>query len=77
MTFNGEIYAVTAKRPITAIANHGIWIRQDWLDELKLERPTTVEELVEVAKAFKQHYPDSTPIVGHTTNDIYSAMFER
>ncbi len=75
MTFNGEIYAVTAKRPITAIANHGMWIRQDWLDELKLERPTTVEELVEVAKAFKQRYPDSTPIVGHTTADIYAAMF--
>lgn len=75
LTFNGELYAVATKRPITAIANHGIWIRQDWLDELKLEQPTTVEQFIEVAKAFKEHYPDSTPIVGHTTNDIYAAMY--
>lgn len=75
LTFNGEIYAVSAKRPVFAIANHGIWIRQDWLDELKLEKPTTVEQLIEVAKAFKEHYPDSTPIVGHTSNDIYAAMY--
>ena len=75
LTFNGEMYAVTAKRPSTAIANHGIWIRQDWLDELKLQQPQTVEELIEVAKAFKEHFKGSTPIVGHTTNDIYSAMY--
>jgi len=75
ITFNGDIYAIATKRPITQIANHGIWIRQDWLDELKLERPKTIEELVEVAKAFKANYKDSTPIVGYTTFDIYSALY--
>ena len=75
ITFNGEIYAIATKRPVTNIANHGIWIRQDWLDELKLERPTTMEELVNVAKAFKEHYAGSTPIVGYTTFDIYSALY--
>lgn len=75
LTFNGEIYAVSTKRPATSIANHGIWIRQDWLDELSLKQPTTLEEFIDVAKAFKQHFPDSTPIVGHTTIDIYAAMF--
>ncbi|MCU6707834.1 extracellular solute-binding protein [Paenibacillus sp. J5C_2022] len=75
LTFDGEIYAVATKRPIIAIANHGMWIRQDWLDELNLEQPTTVEAFIEVAKAFKEHYPDSTPIVGHTSNDIYAAMY--
>lgn len=29
-----------------------MWVRQDWLDELNLEAPTTVEELKTVAKAF-------------------------
>lgn len=29
-----------------------MWIRQDWLDELDLEAPTTMEELETVAKAF-------------------------
>ncbi|OME86041.1 hypothetical protein BK120_08605 [Paenibacillus sp. FSL A5-0031] len=75
ITFNGEVYAAVTKRAITGIVNHGMWIRQDWLDELKLERPTTVEELVAVAKAMKERYPDSTPIVGHTTFDIYSALY--
>ncbi|RXZ81290.1 extracellular solute-binding protein [Paenibacillaceae bacterium] len=75
ITFNNEIYAAVTKRPITSIGNHSMWIRQDWLDELKMERPTTVEELVEVAKAMKAHYPDSTPIVGHTTFDVYSALY--
>jgi len=75
ITFNGETYAIATKRPITQVANHGMWIRQDWLDELKLERPTTIEELVEVAKAFKKQYPDSTPIVGYTTFDVYSALY--
>lgn len=75
MTFEGEIYAVTTKRPITSVANHGIWIRQDWLDELNLDKPTTVEELIGVAQAFKERYPDSTPIVGHTATDIYAALY--
>ncbi|WP_214627200.1 extracellular solute-binding protein [Paenibacillus agaridevorans] len=75
LTFDGEIYAVSTERPLFAVANHGVWIRQDWLDELKLDQPTTVEELIAVAKAFKERYPDSTPIVGHTTSDIYSAIY--
>ncbi|WP_372661107.1 extracellular solute-binding protein [Cohnella sp.] len=74
ITFDGKIYAVTTKRPITAIANHGMWIRQDWLDALNLKAPTTVDELIAVAQAFKKHYPDSTPIVGANTSDIYAAL---
>ncbi len=29
-----------------------LWIRQDWLDEVGMEAPTTVEEIYDVAKAF-------------------------
>lgn len=58
MTINGKIYAVTSKRSIETIANHGMWIRQDWLDKLQLKAPTTVEELIEVAKKFKDEDPD-------------------
>jgi putative aldouronate transport system substrate-binding protein len=75
ISFDGQIYAAATKRPITAIANHGIWIRQDWLDELKLKTPTTVDELLAVAQAFKEHYPDSTPIVGANASDIYAALY--
>lgn len=54
VTINGKMYAVTARRSIEAIANHGMWIRQDWLDKLHLKTPTTVEELIEVARKFKE-----------------------
>jgi putative aldouronate transport system substrate-binding protein len=31
-----------------------MWIRQDWLDKLSLQAPTTLDELYEVATAFKE-----------------------
>ncbi|WP_227793498.1 extracellular solute-binding protein [Paenibacillus guangzhouensis] len=58
MTINGKMYAVTSERSIESIANNGMWIRQDWLDKLQLKAPTTVEELIEVAKKFKEEDPD-------------------
>ncbi len=81
LTFDGKTYAVTTKRAVNTVANHGMWIRQDWLDKLKLKAPTTVEELVEVAKAFKDGdpdgngKPDTVPIIGYTSFDIYSSFF--
>ncbi|MBB6695534.1 extracellular solute-binding protein [Cohnella xylanilytica] len=35
------------------------WIRKDWLDHLGLSAPTTVDELLEVAKAFTERDPDN------------------
>lgn len=35
-----------------------LWIRQDWLDDLKLEAPKTIEELEAVMEAFKTRNPD-------------------
>ncbi|MBN2980842.1 extracellular solute-binding protein [Cohnella algarum] len=58
ITINGKMYAVTSARGTDVIANHGMWIRQDWLDKLGLAAPTTVEELIEVAKKFKDEDPD-------------------
>ncbi|WP_082595904.1 extracellular solute-binding protein [Paenibacillus sp. Soil750] len=75
ITFDGKIYAAVTKRPVTAVANHGMWIRQDWLDELNLKAPTTVDELITVAQAFKNKYPGSTPIVGANASDIYAALY--
>ena len=34
------------------------WIRQDWLDKLGLEAPTTVDELHDVLTAFKNNDPN-------------------
>ena len=37
---------------------HVLFIRQDWLDTLNLDHPTTTDELLEVAYAFAHHDPD-------------------
>lgn len=36
----------------------GFWIRDDWLDNLNLERPTTIDELYDVMHAFTYADPD-------------------
>ena len=50
VTRDGKIYGVP-QCPDTA--GPGVWyIRQDWLDKVKLSPPTTLDEYAEVAKAF-------------------------
>jgi putative aldouronate transport system substrate-binding protein len=58
LTIDGKMYAVASERAYTGIANHGMWIRQDWLDKLNLKTPTTVDELLDVAKKFTENDPD-------------------
>lgn len=48
---DGEMYAIPAPT-LTANSVNEMWIRQDWLDELGLEVPTTVDEVMAVAQAF-------------------------
>ena len=43
-----------------------LWIRKDWLDNLGLDIPETVEEFYEVAKAFTENDPDQ-----NGKNDTY------
>lgn len=54
---NGRLYAL----PNVGGNHDGVpvmWIRQDWLDKLGLEAPTTMEELEAVALAFVNDDPD-------------------
>lgn len=55
VSVDGRMYGI----PATSLpGQHNLlWIRQDWLDKLGLEAPTTVEELEEVAKAFVEQDP--------------------
>ncbi|TYP79279.1 extracellular solute-binding protein [Paenibacillus methanolicus] len=68
VTFNGQIYAVASLRNTRALTT--VWVRQDWLDKLKLKVPTTIEELIDVARAFRDQdpdgngKPDTVPIAG-------------
>ncbi|MDF2936196.1 MAG: hypothetical protein K0Q90_1569 [Paenibacillaceae bacterium] len=82
LTFDGKMYAVASARGVESIANHGMWIRQDWLDKLNLKAPTTVEELIDVARKFRDGDPDgngrkdTVPIALHgNSNGIIRALF--
>ncbi len=52
-----------------------IYVRQDWLDNLGMEQPTTIEEFEEMLRAFTEDDPD-----GNGKNDTYgmaaSKVFE-
>ncbi|OPH50120.1 ABC transporter substrate-binding protein [Paenibacillus ferrarius] len=60
---NGKTYAI-AKSP--TVPYNTLWIRQDWLDKLNMKMPTTLEELLEVSKAFTEKDPD-----GNGKKDTY------
>lgn len=62
-TLNGKVYAI-AKAP--QIPYNTYWIRKDWLDKLNLQVPTTIDELMAVAKAFTENDPD-----GNGKKDTY------
>lgn len=57
VTFDGRIMAIPNSQA-SADGVHNLWIRQDWLDNLGLEPPETVEDLKEVARAFVEEDPD-------------------
>ncbi len=60
---DGVLYAIP-KRAYLPMSSY--WIRKDWLDKLKLDVPTTVEDFKNVAKAFTEGDPD-----GNNKKDTY------
>ncbi|MBI9049182.1 MAG: extracellular solute-binding protein [Anaerolineaceae bacterium] len=63
-TFDGHLYALPNPPSITN--REGLVVRQDWLDNLGLEVPTTPAELIAVAEAFTYDDPD-----GNGKDDTY------
>lgn len=61
--------------PGTSLGNcHNVlWIRKDWLDKLGMDAPTTLDEVIDTARAFKKlNYNGQNNTVGlTTTSDIY------
>ncbi|WP_405154689.1 extracellular solute-binding protein [Paenibacillus sp. FSL K6-0108] len=60
---NGDIYAIPHLRLGEYKTFGGTFIRQDWLDELKLEKPETIEEWETVLKAFKEKKGVAAPLL--------------
>ncbi|GAA0356504.1 extracellular solute-binding protein [Alkalibacterium iburiense] len=54
-SIEGIMYGIPFQKPL---ARNGIVIRQDWLDNLGLDVPETLDELYEVARAFTEDDPD-------------------
>ncbi len=67
---DGKLYGLPKVSDAKASA-HVMWIRQDWLDNLGLEIPTTMEELKEVAHAFTYDDPD-----GNGKDDTYGLVLD-
>ena len=54
-SIEGSLYGVPIQKPL---ARNGIMLRGDWLENLGMDAPTTLEELYEVARAFTEDDPD-------------------
>ncbi len=50
------------------LTSFGLIIRQDWLDDLGLDMPETMDELYEVLKAFKEKKNAEVPFSGHLSS---------
>lgn len=61
---DGQLSAITPYQNDTNDTTY--WIRQDWLDELGLDTPTTAEEFRDVLRGFTEDDPD-----GNGQNDTY------
>ncbi|MGG1515611.1 extracellular solute-binding protein [Paenibacillus oryzisoli] len=55
ISIDGKVYGIYRSRPL---ARGGMMIRQDWLDNLGLKQPDSMESLYEVIKAFTKNDPD-------------------
>jgi len=64
-TFNGKLLAIpVVNAPI--YESNLLWVRTDWLDKLGLPEPETLDDVLEIAKAFTERDPD-----GNQKQDTY------
>ncbi|MCS7462923.1 extracellular solute-binding protein [Paenibacillus doosanensis] len=68
MSIDGKVYGIYRWR---AMARNGIIIRKDWLDNLGLSEPKTIDELLTVLKAFTYNDPDK-----NGKNDTFGISFD-
>ncbi|MGG1519345.1 hypothetical protein ABE504_28360 [Paenibacillus oryzisoli] len=66
LAIDGKYYVIPRPRPLVRL---GTIIRKDWLDNVGLSEPKTVDEFYNVLKAFKEKDPDKNGV-----NDTYGLM---
>lgn len=77
ISIEGKIYGIYRERPVS---RQGVVIRSDWLENLGLTMPKTVNDLYEIAKAFTYDDPDQNgkdDTIGITDrNDLVYGVFK-
>lgn len=71
VTFNGKLMAIPNLFNQDDQYNL-VWVRQDWLDKLKLSPPKTMDDLMTIGKAFVEQDPDGNgkkDTIGLRTSD--------
>lgn len=68
---DGKLYGIPQTGGFDATADM-IWIRQDWLEKLNLPVPKTLDDVVKIAKAFRNEDPD-----GNGIKDTFGIGFQK
>ncbi len=55
-SYNGELYGLPGTN--LGYAHNVLWIRTDWLEAVGLDAPETLDDVVEIARAFVEQDPD-------------------
>ncbi len=71
----GRLYSIGSMSHDLARGTYGLYLRQDWLDELGLEVPETIDEWYTVLKAFKDKKGVKTPYSSAYTSFIADNFF--
>lgn len=61
VTFDGKLYAIPQMDVGKLGSVNHIWLRQDWMQEQNLSAPESIDDLINMARVFKEAY-DCTPI---------------
>jgi len=69
---SGLLHCFTLMTDMPRRKDAGMMIRQDWLDELGMEIPETIDDLTEVLHAFKDNYNAGIGLYSGMATDTYS-----
>ncbi|WP_018753119.1 extracellular solute-binding protein [Paenibacillus sanguinis] len=76
-SIGGKLYGVPLQKDL---ARNGVVIRKDWLDQVGLEVPKTMDDLMQVARAFTEQDPDGNGVKDTTgfvdRNDLIYGAFK-
>ncbi len=63
--YDGKMIGIPNPGPLDPSYGNLVWYRSDWLEELGLEVPKTLEDIEELARAFMDKHPGTYGIAAH------------